>query len=204
MVRLTAPQTYRVVSYLLAHPHTSQIEISKKLNVSRDLASHVTKELEYPGIAEQKSRGHLELKDPLRLLEALSVERPLSKLLIGTVRTEESEVRNVEGMIAKQSSPRSYAFTAFSALTKYLEYYITYPAVHVYSTAPNELMNRISPGNGDVTVNVFKSDSKVIFDNARTIGEVRVVEPVQAVIDMFGLGGPGRDGAMKLYQMISQ
>ncbi len=204
MVRLTAPQTYRVISYLLAHPNTSQVQISRELNASRDLVNHVTKELEFPGIAEQKSRGHLELKDPIRLLEALSVERPLSKLLLETIRTEETDIRTVERMIADARSAGGYAFTTFSALGRYTQYYIAYPTIHVYAEHPHDLARRITPGRGDVTVNVLRPDSETIFHNANEMDKVRVVEPIQAVIDLFCLGGPGRDGAIKLYEQITE
>ncbi len=200
MVRLTSPQTYKVITYLLAHPHSSQIEISRKVGVSKNQVNHVIKELEAPGIAAQRAKNHLELSDPLRLLEVLSAERPLSRLVAREVRTEESEVRKVERMIRDAAAHRDgYALTAFSALAKYREYYITYPTVHAYSENPLELADRIPSGRGDVTVQILRPDSKTILQNARRLKDVTLVEPVQVVIDLFCLGGAGRDGAMKLY-----
>jgi biotin operon repressor len=202
---MTSAQTYKVVSYLLAHPHSSQIEVSRKTGASRNLVNHVVNELQAPGIASQKSKGHLELSDPLRLLEVLSAERPLSKLVVKEVRTEESEVPKVERLVINSATHtgQKYAFTAFSGLAKHLEYYITYPSVHVYSEKPNELADRISAGRGDVTLQILRPDSEVIFQNARSLKEATTVEPIQIVIDLFCLGGPGRDGAMKLYQQIT-
>ncbi|MHB8568303.1 MAG: winged helix-turn-helix domain-containing protein [Nitrososphaerales archaeon] len=209
MVKLTAPQTFKVVNYLLAHPNTSQVEISTSVEVSRDLVNHVVQELEAPGIVLQESRGHLKLKDPLRLLEALSIERPLSKLVIGEVRTEESDVSKVERMIrnAAVHSIRGgyqYAFTCFSAISKYVEYYITYPSVHVYSNRPDEIQKSIVGGRGDVTVQILKPDFELILRNARLIRDLKLVEPVQVVLDLFCLGGAGRDGAVKLYESMTQ
>ena len=201
MVRLTSPQTYKVVAYLLAHPKTSQIEISRRAGVSRNLVNHVINELEAPGVATQRAKGHLELTDSLRLLEVLSTERPLSRLVESGVRTEESEVSNVEKMVRNAAAHEGrYALTAFSALARYVEYYITYPTVHVYSQKPLELSGRIPKGRGDVTVQVLRPDSDLILKNARRIGGFALVEPVQVVIDLFCLGGSGRDGAIKLYE----
>jgi len=201
LVRLTSPQTYKGVSYLLAHPKTSQIEISRRAGVSRNLVNHVINELEAPGVATQRAKGHLELTDSLRLLEVLSTERPLSRLVESGVRTEESEVSNVEKMVRNAAAHEGrYALTAFSALARYVEYYITYPTVHVYSQKPLELSGRIPKGRGDVTVQVLRPDSDLILKNARRIGGFALVEPVQVVIDLFCLGGSGRDGAMKLYE----
>ncbi len=205
MVRLTSPQTYKVVAYLLAHPLTSQIEISRKAGVSRNLVNHVISEIEAPGIVAQRGKGHLELRDSLRLLEVLSTERPLSKIVVSEVRTEESEISKVERMVRNAAVPTGgYALTAFSALAKYVEYYITYPSVHVYSQKPLELANRIPKGRGDVTVQVLSPDSELILQNARRIKEFALVERVQVVIDLFCLGGAGRDGAMKLYEEIEK
>lgn len=205
MVRLTSPQTYKVVAYLLAHPKTSQIEISRKAGVSRNLVNHVINELEAPGVAAQRAKGHLELSDSLRLLEVLSTERPLSRLVESEVRTEESEVSKVETMVRNVAAHKGrYALTAFSALARYVEYYITYPTVHVYSMKPLELLGRIPRGRGDVTVQVLGPDSELILKNARRIGGFALVEPVQVVIDLFCLGGSGRDGAMKLYEEMKK
>jgi biotin operon repressor len=208
MVRLTATQTFKVISYLLNNPETSQVEISRNVEVSRDLVSHVVKELEAPGIVLQEAREHLELKDPLRLLEALSVQRPLSKLVSEEIRTEESNVIKVEKMIrnaAIHSAHSSrYAFTCFSALSKYIEYYITYPTVHVYSDRPGELRKALIEGRGDVVVQILKPDSELILRNARRVRDLVVVEPIEVVIDLFCLGGAGRDGAMKLYERLKQ
>ena len=205
LVRLTSPQTYKVVAYLLAHPKTSQIEISRKTGVSRNLVNHVISDFEAPGIATQRAKGRLELIDSLRLLEVLSTERPLSRLVESEVRTEESEISKVERIVRnKAADTGGYALTAFSALGKYVEYYITYPTVHVYSQKPRELVDRIPRGRGDVTVQVLSPDSDLILKNSRRIKEFALVEPVQVVIDLFCLGGAGRDGAMKLYEEIKK
>lgn len=207
MVKLTAPQTYKVINYLLTNPHTSQAEISETMQVSRDLVSYVVQDLEAPGIVSQEAREHLELKDPLRLFEALSIQRPLSKLVIDEIRTEESEVSRVERMIRNtvlHSSSGQYALTCFSALSKYLEYYITYPNVHVYSNNPKELQKALVRGRGDIVVSVLRPDSELIFRNTRQMHDLTLVEPIQTVIDLFCLGGAGRDGALKLYESLME
>lgn len=206
MIRATSRQTYKIVTYLLSHPNTSQIKVSESVGVSRNLVNHVVNELETPGVVSQKSRGHLELVDPLRLLEVLSMERPISTLVESEIRTEESEPSKVEKMVRNAEVHRvgTYALTAFSALSKYLEYYIAYPSVHLYSSKPRELAEAIPKGRGDVTLQILRPDSEIIMEKVTRRGEFVVVEPVQVVIDLFGLGGPGRDGAMKLYEQMKQ
>jgi biotin operon repressor len=206
LIRTTSRQTYKIVAYLLSHPHTSQIKVSEAVGVSRNLVNHVVNELETPGVVQQKSKGHLELVDPLKLLEALSMERPISRLVESEIRTEESEPSKVERIVrnAEVHGGGGYALTAFSALSKYLEYYIAYPAVHVYTRHPLELAKAVPRGRGDVTLHLLRPDSEIILEKATRKGEFAVVEPVQVVIDLFGLGGPGRDGAMKLYEQMKQ
>ncbi|MHB1908005.1 MAG: hypothetical protein ACYCQJ_03925 [Nitrososphaerales archaeon] len=203
---MTATQTYKVVSYLLANPHTSQAKISRDMGVSRDLVSYIVQGLEGPGIVSQEAREHLELKEPLRLLEAISIERPLSKLVTNEIRTEQSEVSKVERMVRNWSvhSQRDdrYALTCFSALSKYMEYYISYPSVHVYSSNPEHLSKGLVHGRGDIVVHVLRADSDLIFRNTRLMKGLAIVEPIQVVVDLFCLGGTGRDGAMKLYQSL--
>jgi len=167
--------------------------------------NHVVNALEAPGIATQKAKGHLELTDPLRLLEVLSTERPLSKLVVKEVRTEESEVLKAERLVRNAATHTGlYALTAFSALAKHVEYYITYPTIHVYSEKPTQLADQIPDGRGDVTVQILMPDSESILKHARRIKDAVVVEPIQIVIDLFCLIGPGRDGAMKLYKEITE
>ncbi len=198
----------KVINYLLANPHTSQVEISRITGTSRDLVNHVIQALEAPGIVAQEAREHLELKEPLRLLEALSIERPLSKLVTSEIRTEESEVSKVERTVRSWSvhsqSAGWYAFTCFSALSKYIEYYINYPSIHIYSSRPEELFKRLARGRGDVVIHVLRSDSELIFRNTRLVKDLSIVDPIQVVIDLFCLGGAGRDGAMKLYQSVTE
>jgi biotin operon repressor len=205
MYRLTSRQTYKIISYFLAHPRSSQIEISRKTGTSRNLVNHVVNALKGPGIASQKAKGHLELSDPLRLLEVLSIERPLSGLVVKEVRTEESEVPKVERLVRNEATHIGlYALTAFSGLARHMEYYITYPTVYVYSEKPIQLADQIRAGRGDVTVQILRPDSESILQNARRMKDAMVVEPVQIVIDLFCLSGPGRDGAMKLYKEITE
>jgi len=83
-----------------------------------------------------KARWHLTLEDPVRLLEALSVERPLSKLLVARILTEESDAHVVELAISKLRSAGNYALTTFSAFARYTQYYIAYPMIHVHADRP--------------------------------------------------------------------
>jgi len=200
-LKLDSPVTYRVVSYLLSHPHASQVEVAERVNASRNLVNYVVAQLQASGLAAQKGRMKLELVDHLRLLEALSIQRPLSKLVVAEVRTEESSPDRVEQKIRNASAHSGfrYALTTFSALSKYTEYYLSYPVVHLYCDRPTDLLGHLPAGRGDIEVVVLRPDFESIFAHAEHIKDLTVVEPIQVVIDIFGLGGGGRDGAIRLY-----
>lgn len=200
-MKLDSPVTYRIISYLLSHPNASQVEVAAQAGASRNLVNYVVANLRASGLAAQKGRMQLELVDHLRLLEALSIQRPLSKLMVAEVRTEESSPVKVEQQVRNASAHSGfrYALTAFSALSKYTEYYLNYPVVHIYCDKPTALLGRLLAGRGDVTVTVLRPDFELILARAKHVKELTVVEPIQAVIDIFGLGGGGRDGAIRLY-----
>ncbi len=53
-------------------------------------------------------------------------------------------------------------------------------------------------------IQILKPDSVLILKNTRRVRDLTLVEPIEVVIDLFCLGGAGRDGAMKLYQSLMQ
>ncbi len=204
MVKLTAPQTYRVVKTVLEGQLNYQSEIVRKANVSRTQVSHIATSLEDLGIISQQGKARLKLLDPYKLLDAISYERPLKRLLVREFRTEASEPTAVEKLVRNTAVHRgySYALTCFSALSKYIEYYITYPTVHIYSSSADELSTSFEYGGGMTSVQVLRPDNQAIMESILSAGDYFMVDPIQTVIDLFCLGEYGRDGAIKLYEAI--
>jgi len=202
MVKLSAPTSFAITKAILQNPVTSQLDIARKTNVSTSMVSYLVRDLVAKGIISQFGKEKLRLEEPLTLLEALAFQRPLYKLIEEEFRTEESNIGLVEKQIeiTSKNLEARYALTCFSALTKYIQYYITYPTVHLYSDKPKDLKQNIIEGRGAVNVQVLKPDSRTIFQDASTKNNVWIVDPIQTVIDLFSLGGVGRDGAMKLYK----
>ncbi|MGQ9720961.1 MAG: hypothetical protein ACUVXA_06510 [Candidatus Jordarchaeum sp.] len=71
----------------------------------------------------------IELEEPYVLLDLLSWQRPLQRLLKATVRLELTEIALAENIIRGicLEARLKYALTAFSGLNRYLAYYITFP-----------------------------------------------------------------------------
>lgn len=123
------------------------------------------------------------------------------------MRTEESNPEKIERQIRNASVHFhfKYALTAFSALSKYTEYYLSHPTIHVYCDGPAALLGRLLSGRGDVAVVVLRPDFELILARTKLINGLSVADPIQAVIDIFGLGDGGRDGAIGLYnQEVTQ
>jgi DNA-binding Lrp family transcriptional regulator len=202
-MKLTAPVSYSIVKYILENPDTSQIDIARNLHVSKAMVSYVSRDLADRGVLSQYGKARMKLRDPLKLLEAIAFERPLLRLKVDDFRTEYSDIKTVEETIGRAAtkSVTNYAFTCYSALSKYLKYYLTYPTVHVYSDNPNELRRYTEDGRGDVNLVLLKPDLKTILQSAIDKQGLKTVTRIQTVIDLFCLGGAGRDGAIKLYEM---
>ena len=203
-VKLSSPQAFRIAKYLLEHPVTYQRQTHRDLGISLGWINMVVNSLYEAGIARRGKRRRIELEDPYALLDLLSWQRPLQRLLEATVRLELTDIasaeKNVREICAK--ARLDYALTAFSGLSRYLAYYITFPTVHTYTNNPEQLTQLLPKGRGPITVEVLSADYPDILKNARSINNFDVVDPIQVVIDLFCLGSAGRDAATKLYEMI--
>lgn len=156
------------------------------------------------GIARKGKWRRVELEDPYALLDLLSWQRPLQRLLQATIRLEHTEMTSAEENLQEicLKSQLGYALTAFSGLSRYLAYYITFPTIHVYTENPARLSQQLPRGRGPITIEILKPDYPDILGNAKDVDNFYVVDPMQVVIDFFCLGAAGRDAATKLYEMI--
>ncbi len=203
-VKLSSPQAFRVVKYLLGHPITYQRQIHRDLGVSIGWINAVVNSLCEAGIARKGKWRRIELEDPYALLDLLSWHRPLRKLLRATVRLELTELSAAEENLRDTclKAGIDYALTAFSGLSRYLAYYITFPTIHTYAKDPQRLRLLLPKGRGPITVELLVPDYQHILENVKGINGFNVVDPIQVVMDLFCLGSAGRDAATKLYERI--
>ncbi|MHA1712319.1 MAG: hypothetical protein ACTSUS_09770 [Candidatus Freyarchaeota archaeon] len=204
-VKLSSPQAFRIAKYLLEHPITYQRQIHRELGVSIGWINKVVNSLCEAGIAIKGKWRRIELEDPYALLDLLSWQRPLQRLLRATIRLELTELAKAEDNLREicQKAGLNYALTGFSGLSRYLAYYITFPTIHTYSNNPEKLGQLLLPkGRGPITIEVLIPDYPFILENIRKINNFNVVDPIQVVIDLFCLGYAGRDAATKLYERV--
>jgi len=204
MIILSSSQSYKVVKYLLEHPSTTQSKIAVETHVSIGLVNHVLKSLLEIGVCQRINWKRIDVIDPLRLLETLSWSRVLQRLVKSTTRLQLSEVPKAERGIDEVCKAHGidYALTTFSSLNHYQPYYITYPVIHTYTFEANRLKSLLPQGRGAVAVELLKPDLDVIMKDVRELEGLRLVSPIQTVIDLFCFGEGGRNGAMKLLDQI--
>ena len=203
-MKLSSPQAFRIVKYLLEHHITYQRQIRQDLGISIGWINAVVNSLYEGGIVRKGKLRRIELEDPYALLDLLSWQRPLQRLLKVTVRLELTEIASAEKNLRNICSKTKldYALTAFSGLSRYLAYYITFPTIHTYTNNPEQLSQLLPKGRGPITIEVLSADYPDILKNSRNINDFNVADPMQVVIDLFCLGSAGRDAATKLYEMI--
>ena len=203
-VKLSSPQAYRIAKYLLEHPVTYQRQVHRDLGTSLSWTNTVLTSLHEAGITRKGKWRRTELEDPYALLDLLAWQRPLQRLIEATVRLELTGLADAEKRLREtcKKAQLKYALTAFSGLSRYLAYYITFPTIHTYTNNPQQLSQLLPKGRGPITIQILSADYADILPTTRNIDNLNVVDPIQVVIDLFCLGSAGRDAATKLYEMI--
>jgi len=202
-MKLTSLKSYRVIRFLLEHPVSSQLEISRKTEVALGYVNKIVNYLYDINIVAKKSRRCI-LREPIRLLELISFERPLKWLEVASFRLPTTSIIKSEELIGNicQKHQVGYAFTVFSGLRRYFEYHISYPSVHVY-VDDAKVVERIERGEGAVPIILLKPDRPDILAGSSEIDGYGVCDRIQIIVDLFS-GGLGRDAAMKFLEVIQR
>lgn len=202
-MKLTSLKSYRVIRFLLEHPVSSQLEISRKTEVALGYVNKIVNYLYDINIVAKKSRRCI-LREPIRLLELISFERPLKWLEVASFRLPTTSIIKSEELIGNicKKHQVGYAFTVFSGLRRYFEYHISYPSVHVY-VDDEEVVERIERGEGAVPIILLKPDRPDILAGSSEIEGYGVCDRIQIIVDLFS-GGLGRDAAMKFLEVIQR
>jgi len=153
------------------------------------------------GVVGRPERRYV-LKDPVRLLEKISFDRPLDTIKVDTFRLTTTDIDETELVVSSLLEERGveYAFTVFSGLRRYYEYHLAYPMVHLY-TECMEVLDDLEFGEGVIQVVVLKPDRGSILGKAREVRDVKVCSREQVIVDLFSTGF-GRDAAIKLLEAV--
>lgn len=198
-MKLTSKKAYRVVSFLLENPETNQLLISKGTGVAYGWVNEIVNFLNQLDIVSKGWR-RCALQDPVRLLEMISFERPLNRLVRGSFRLETASALEGEKALkdACEESGVRYGLTVFSGLKRYYQYHIAYPSIHTYVSS-DMVEDRIPHGEGPVTLILLSPDHPDILGQTRTVEGFSTCSPTQTAIDLF-CSGVGRDAAVKFLE----
>jgi hypothetical protein len=199
----------RVVRLFLTHPEKSwQVQqLAQQADVSLGLASKVKNALLEEAYLEARDRL-LYLRDPAKLLQGWAARyRPLVKRLnlFAISRPSETETRLAEWC---QTNGITYALTQLSAAWRYSPF-VRYDKSVVYidkkvesGTNLKSLLGHIEAREVDTGANctLWITDNPAVFTQAREVGGVMVVSPLQLYLDLKVLAGRGEDAAQEILE----
>jgi hypothetical protein len=200
-LKLTSTKAYRVVQYVLVNTEFTQREVTRKTSVGLGHVNEVINYMVSIGVVGRSEKGYV-LRDPVRLLEKISFDRPLNSVEVSRFRLPTTTIDETEKMVAAKLAAigTGYAFTVFSGLRRYFEYHISYPMVHLY-VGDDSALGHLEPGEGPVQVVALRPDIEGILEDSVEIGGVKVCSREQVIIDLFS-SGVGRDAAIKFLEAI--
>jgi hypothetical protein len=202
-LKLTSVQSYKIVGYLLEQPQTNMLEVSRATGISYGWTNEVVNFLKGAGIVSTGWR-ECKLVDAVRLLEILAFQRPFYKLTAHSFTLEAFSVAEGEDLLKECCQKRGmrYGLTVFSGLSRFMEYYITYPIIHAY-VEDEDIADQLPKGNGPISIKLLLADHSNILKNVVDVEGFSICSRAQVIIDLFS-SGVGRDAAIRLLEMMKQ
>ena len=200
-MKLTSRKSFKVVKYLLQHPEISQLDLSERTQVALGWVNNIVNFLYDLNIVSKESRRCV-LRDPVRLLDKISLERPLNRLVATSFRLATTSIEEGEEILnnACMDNDINYAFTVFSGMRRFYEYHITYPSIHAYVSGIN-IEEAIEHGEGPITLILLTPDHSNILTEALEVEGSSVCTKPQIAVDLFS-SGVGRDAAIKFLEVV--
>ncbi len=198
-MKLTSKKAYQIIRYILLNQEFTQRKIARETNVSLGYINEVINYLIAINIVTKTTKNYI-LWDKVKLLEKISLDRPLTSLIIDKFRLPTTTIQETETTITNTLQKKKYALTAFSGLRHYFEYHIGYPTVHFYIEEKTAL-NLIERGEGAIQVIALRPDLENIIMERKKIDNSYVCDKQQIIIDLFS-SGTGRDAAIKFLEAV--
>jgi hypothetical protein len=192
--KLSHPRSWQIVTSLLWSGPSSIRRLSKIEGVSYSWTHATVTRLIEMGVAERSSTG-VRIVDLDRLMDGISWERPLNRLLLEEIPVSGKDymeaAREVEALL--NSWNVGHAFTAFTAGGIYTGHSQRFDKVYVYidQSELDELKRTIFDEGGEITVNVYGYDKEFLRDTAKRDG-LTLASPSTTLLDLIGLGYKGR------------
>ena len=201
--KISSAKSWKIVIALLQEKECSIRHLSLKTNVSYGWTHATVQSLIAKGIVIEVN-NYVKLQDIPKLLNGIAWERPFEKLFYHEVLLPDSDAPSVARTITTMCQKQNIdcAFTGFTAGGMYTKYGFRHDTVYVYISKDHLdpfLKSFDAADTNGIKIRVYKPDRDV-FSDTRTIEEIRVVSPSQALLDLAGLGYGGRDLTLKLVE----
>jgi hypothetical protein len=201
--KISSAKSWKIVIALLQEKECSIRHLSLKTNVSYGWTHATVQSLMAKGIVIEVN-NYVKLQDIPKLLNGIAWERPFEKLFYNEVLLPDSDAPSVARTITTMCQKQNIdcAFTGFTAGGMFTKYGFRHDTVYVYISKDHLdpfLKSFDSADTNGIKIRVYKPDRDV-FSDTRTIEEIRVVSPSQALLDLAGLGYGGRDLTLKLVE----
>ena len=201
--KISSAKSWKIVIALLQEKECSIRHLSLKTNVSYGWTHATVQSLIAKGIVIEVN-NYVKLQDIPKLLNGIAWERPFEKLFYHEVLLPDSDAPSVARTITTMCQKQNIdcAFTGFTAGGMYTKYGFRHDTVYVYISKDHLdpfLKSFDATDTNGIKIRVYKPDRDV-FSDTRTIEEIRVVSPSQALLDLAGLGYGGRDLTLKLVE----
>ena len=201
--KISSAKSWKIVIALLQEKECSIRHLSLKTNVSYGWTHATVQSLIAKGIVIEVN-NYVKLQDIPKLLNGIAWERPFEKLFYNEVLLPDSDAPSVARTITTMCQKQNIdcAFTGFTAGGIYTKYGFRHDTVYVYISKDHLdpfLKSFDAADTNGIKIRVYKPDRDV-FSDTRTIEEIRVVSPSQALLDLAGLGYGGRDLTLKLVE----
>lgn len=204
--KITSEKAWKIILHLIEKQPCSIRSISTTENISYGWTHGVITNLISREIVNQ--RGNLvEIADMSGLLNAVAWERPLKDLEEFEIITPFDSTHDLSRTLTSWSEKRGSPVIqcAYTAATLHFGLGLRSDLVHCYIEdrgTRDIVRNEFYSGNGDgIKLKVLKPDRNVIDDSV-IIDGIRITSKKNTVLDLAGLGYPGRDlldEVVKLY-----
>lgn len=175
-MKLTRPQTYKVISFVLEKRAFKQLEAQKAVGVSFGLVNRVTKWMVSRGFAARRE-GKYAVVAPAALTQVFSLFRRMEELRVASLMLD-VEPREAVKLLAG----RGGVLCLTTALAFYDDY-VRDPAVHAYA-GPEAIEKLREFGEGRTRIDVYADDLKQPQDFIEVKG-ARITGKVRTIIDLL-------------------
>lgn len=180
-MKLTSPQTYKVLRFALERKSFRQAEASKETGVSLGLVNRVTNWLVAHHYAARQSDGY-RLIAPAALAQQFSFFRRMEQLRFASFDVELSQQEVMEVLEETKS-----VLCLTSALQRYSDYFRD-PSLHFYADERvEETLRQLNPGRTRVELYRDDLEQDDDFENLQAKGtkKVRVTKKIRTMIDVL-------------------